>query len=110
MLDLLKKLKENNFLVALNNEVKEWNEHRISKFKLKKYFELIISSCDVGVAKPEREIYEILLDKIKISPEEIIFIDNREENLIPAKNLGIKTHLFKSKKLLVNWLREKGIE
>ena len=106
MLSLLRKLKENNLLVALNNEIKEWNEYRISKFKLNDYFESIISSCDVGVAKPDIKIYEILLDKLKKSPEDVIFIDNREENLIPAEKLGIKTHLFKSKEILVDWLKE----
>ncbi len=109
MINLLIELKSDNLLVALTNEIKEWNEYRISKFKLNDYFEFILASCDVGVAKPETKIYEILLDKLKLPKENIFFIDNHEENLIPAKDLGIKTHLFKNKNILVSWLKENNL-
>lgn len=110
MINFLNKLKKNYSLIALNNEMKELNEYRINKFNLREYFKLIISSCDVGVAKPDSKIYNILLDKLKASPEEVIFIDNRIENLTPAENLGIKTHLFKNKEELINWFKSIGIK
>ncbi|MDO8460028.1 MAG: HAD family phosphatase [Nanoarchaeota archaeon] len=110
MSEVLKKLKKNYFLAALNNEVKEWNEYRIDKFELNSYFKLIVSSCDVGVAKPDHQIYKILLDKIKIPADNLVFIDNREENLLPAKELGIKTHHFKNKELLLEWFKENNIQ
>jgi putative hydrolase of the HAD superfamily len=109
MVELLKKLNQKYFLVILNNEIKEWNEYRIKKFKLKDHFRLIVSSCDVGFAKPTPEIYKILLNRLNMLPGEIIFIDNRLENLVPAENLGIKTHLFKDKEELINWFNIIGI-
>lgn len=46
--------------------------------------------------KPEREIYEHLIKKYNLNPKSCIFIDDREENLIEASNLGINTVLFRS--------------
>ncbi len=109
MLNLIQKLNKKYILGILNNEVKEWNEYRIKKFKLKDYFKIIISSCDVGAAKPDSKIYEILLKKLNMNSDEVIFIDNRIENLYPAEKIGIKTHLFKNKEDLVRWLNNLGI-
>jgi putative hydrolase of the HAD superfamily len=110
MINLLNKLKENYSLAVLNNEIKELNEDRIDKFNLREYFKLIISSCDVGFAKPDSEIYRILLNKINARPEEIVFIDNRIENLAPAEKLGIKTHLFENKDKLTWWFKKLGVD
>lgn len=109
MVELLLDLKNKYHLFALTNDIKEWIEYRINNFKLNHYFEKIISSCDVGMQKPDLDIYEHLLKEIQFKPEEVIFIDNREENLAPAEKLGIKTHHFKSKQELELWLQSEKI-
>lgn len=110
MIELVKKLKENYLLVVLNNESKGWNQYRIKKFYLNDYFELIFSSSDVGLAKPDKKIYKLVLNNLKgINPSEVLFIDNREENLPPAEELGIKTILFKNKNSLIKELGKFGI-
>ena len=48
----------------------------------------------VGAIKPEPEIYQILIDKYRLIPENCIFIDDREANLASARNLGFQTILF----------------
>lgn len=57
------------------------------------YAEIIISS-DVGAMKPNKEIYEIAQKRLKIKPEEILFIDDKEENLVIPREMGWKTVLF----------------
>ncbi|MCR5785706.1 MAG: HAD family phosphatase [Eubacterium sp.] len=44
--------------------------------------------------KPEKEIYEILLDRYNLKAEECVFIDDKEENIEGAKALGFETILF----------------
>jgi epoxide hydrolase-like predicted phosphatase len=61
-------------------------------------FDATIVSCDVGVRKPDKEIYKLTLKKLKIQAKETLFIDNRDWNLIPGKKLGMKTVLFKNNK------------
>ena len=59
-----------------------------------KYSETILSS-DVGLMKPDRRIYEMAQEKLKdINPNEILFIDDKPENLVEPTNLGWKTFCF----------------
>src|SRR3990167_4715453 len=67
----------------------------------KKNFDIIIISYEVKMRKPNLEIYDLLLKKIKnknkqIKNSEIIYIDDRSYNLEPAKKHGIKTILFRN--------------
>lgn len=73
------------------------------------YFDLIISSSDIGLAKPDKRIYGYLIDRLGVKPEEIIFIDNRKENLLPANSLGIKTFHFTNKDELEIWLKQEKL-
>jgi putative hydrolase of the HAD superfamily len=47
-----------------------------------------VFSCNEGVVKPDRRIYQILLDRFSLVPEECVFLDDKEENIEAAKALG----------------------
>lgn len=57
-----------------------------------------ILSCDVKLCKPEKEIYERLLEKYSLKPEECIFLDDLERNINAANELGIHGVVFKGLK------------
>lgn len=57
-------------------------------------FDIVILSCDVGLRKPDSEIYKLTLKRLGLRADECIFIDDKEEYLTPAKKLGIKTILY----------------
>lgn len=61
-------------------------------------FDVVILSCEVGLKKPDPEIYLLAINKLGVKPEECIFIDDKKENLKPAKEMGIKTVLAKNPK------------
>jgi putative hydrolase of the HAD superfamily len=52
-------------------------------------FKPVVISSRVGVAKPDPKIYKIILEKLSLEPTEVIFIDNRPGNLVPAKAMGM---------------------
>jgi len=56
-------------------------------------FDSVVLSSDVGFAKPDIEIYELLLKTTGYQPEETVFIDDQEKCLVPARNLGFQTVL-----------------
>ena len=59
-LELLGEIDTRNlFLATLNNESRDLNDHRIATLGLWRYFQTLLSSCYVGVKKPEQEIYEL---------------------------------------------------
>jgi putative hydrolase of the HAD superfamily len=67
------------------------NLQRIEKFGLRKIFRLFVSSCYVGLRKPESGIYRLATEITQINPEECCFIDDRALNLEGAANLGMRT-------------------
>jgi len=56
-------------------------------------FDPLIFSHQVGLAKPDIAIYELVLQQLNLKPEECIFIDDIEKNLLPAQELGMQTVL-----------------
>ncbi len=81
-------------LGTINNEPRELNEHRIHEFNLRREFKVFFSSCYLGVRKPEERIYEVALSVTQRSPDECLFIDDRELNLECARQLRFRTIHF----------------
>jgi len=59
-------------------------------------FDAVIDSSAVALRKPDRRIYELVLDRIGRTPAESVFIDDFEENLPPAHELGMAVVHFES--------------
>uniref|UniRef100_A0A8B9W2Q6 Bifunctional epoxide hydrolase 2 n=1 Tax=Bos mutus grunniens TaxID=30521 RepID=A0A8B9W2Q6_BOSMU len=59
--------------------------------ELKPHFDFLIESCQIGMVKPDPQIYKFVLDTLKISPSEVVFLDNFETNLKPAHEMGMVT-------------------
>lgn len=57
-------------------------------------FEGEVVSCEEGVVKPMPEIYDILLSRYNLQPQQTLFIDDREENVAAAAEKGIATFHF----------------
>jgi len=79
------------FMGTINNESRELNVFRIEKFGLREIFEVFVSSCFVGLRKPESGIYKLAIDITQMKPEECCFIDDRALNLECAAGLGMQT-------------------
>ncbi len=78
-------------LATLNNESLELNRYRIERFGLNNHFDLFLSSCFLGVAKPEEAIYRIALHVTLREPHACVFIDDRGLNVERAAALGMRT-------------------
>ena len=83
-------------MATLNNESRELNEYRIRYFGLCELFDVFFSSCWLGVRKPTRQIYERVLGMTQADPASSVFVDDREQNLAPARALGMQTIRFTS--------------
>ena len=58
---------------------------------------VIVDSSIEKCTKPDKEIYEIAQERAKVKAEEILFVDNKEKNLVVPKGMGWKTFLFDSR-------------
>jgi putative hydrolase of the HAD superfamily len=90
-------------LAALNNEGRELNAYRIEKFDLARNFVAFFSSCYVGLRKPDEAIYRLALEVTQQTAGRCVFIDDREENLVSPRRLGVRTiHFQNAAQLLVD--------
>jgi putative hydrolase of the HAD superfamily len=96
-------------LMTINNESAELNQYRLEQFGLRDIFTTFFSSCWVGVLKPARRIYEVALGMSQADPAGSVFIDDREQNLEPARVLGIHTIRFTDALQLGQELAELGV-
>jgi putative hydrolase of the HAD superfamily len=96
-------------LATLNNESRELNDYRIETFGLRRYFSLFLSSCYLGLKKPEEEIYRVAVDVTQHRPEQCVFIDDRELNLECAGRAGINPVHFENAEQLRAALNELGV-
>ena len=93
--------KESRFtLMTLNNEADELNRHRIAKFGISGIFEAFLSSCWLGVRKPTQRFYSRALAIAQADPRTSLFIDDRTQNIAPARALGMTAILFQSSEQL----------
>ena len=72
-------------------------------------FDEVILSCEVGLRKPEKEIYMLAARALRVEPCSCVYIDDREEYLLPAKQLGMKTIHYQNTKNLVFQLKGAGV-
>jgi len=96
-------------LATLNNESRELNDYRIEAFGLRRYFSLFLSSCFLGLKKPEEEIYRVAVDVTQHRPEQCVFIDDRKLNLECADRAGIHPVHFENAEQLRASLNELGV-
>lgn len=97
-------------MATLNNESLDLNLHRIEQFKLRKHFSFFISSCFVGLRKPETAIYRLALNLSQREPAECVFIDDRALNVERAGELGIHAIQYRSPEQLTAELAKLGVE
>ena len=58
------------------------------------FFAACYVSGELGLLKPDAEIYRHVLDDLGITPAEAVFVDNRESNVAGAEALGVTGHVF----------------
>jgi putative hydrolase of the HAD superfamily len=96
-------------LGTLNNEARETNDYRFAQFGLRQYFKVALSSCYVGLRKPEPAIYRRALDILGAPPTRVLFIDDRPENVAVAADSGMQTICFESEDALRPQLKTLGV-
>ena len=91
-------------VISINNEGKELNDYRVAKFDLHLFFDAFVSSCEVGMRKPDPGIFKLAMGIAQVSPEQCVYFDDRIMFVNAAQRLGIRsfqhTDLESTKKIL----------
>jgi putative hydrolase of the HAD superfamily len=92
MLALIRGIKEKYGIkiAVVSNEGRELNNYRIKTFKLGEFVDFFISSCFVHFRKPDADIFKVALDIAQVSPEKVIYLEDRPMFVQVADTLGIQ--------------------
>ena len=97
-------------LYAITNFSDEfWPPFRLREAEIFDLFEDIVVSGTERMVKPDPAIYRLALDRFGLSPQEAIFIDDREDNVRAAEALGIAGHHFHGAEPLRTELERRGL-
>ena len=106
MVELVRELHGTVKLGILTNNVKEavWRDGVPVEL-----VDVIVDSSDVGLRKPDPRIYEHLLAEMQTNADEIVYFDDLEENLPPARELGIVALWFENPDACRQQLADVGV-
>lgn len=109
LIKILPRLSRNYKLALICNASSQIIRPIFVKYEIEHYFNQIIISSEVGVSKPQAEIYLLMLDRLSIKPSEAVFIDDRQTNIDGAEAIGIKGILYNDFKELVEEFYSLGL-
>lgn len=107
--DLLADLRKRYPLYLISNTNKMHFDHIKENFKILRHFKKTFPSHEVGARKPDREIYEKVLRRIRLRPEQTVFVDDKKEFVDGARKVGMNAIVFRNKSQLIRDLRKLGI-
>lgn len=81
-------------LGLISNDSARWSRYLREKFRINKYFDAVSVSGELKMWKPNEDIFRYTLNKLGVSYEDCVYVDDREHNLQTAKRLGMRTVLF----------------
>ena len=105
---ILKDLSKNYNLFLLSNTNQIHINHIKQKIGKERYLDLygtfdkVYYSHEIGLRKPDEEIFKFVIKKEKIIPTETFFIDDSIQHTNSAKKLGIKTYNLNNKEDIIN--------
>jgi putative hydrolase of the HAD superfamily len=104
LLRVLARLQKTANIVALSNitEMRMAVDERLGIYH---YFDRLFLSCQLGMRKPHKRIYRYALKHLKVRPEQVLFIDDKEANVAAARELGMNTIRFTGDATLFGELR-----
>ncbi|MFA5200025.1 MAG: HAD hydrolase-like protein, partial [Candidatus Omnitrophota bacterium] len=99
-----------NYETALLSNINTLHyEYLKEKFPVFGVFDKIFLSFEMGLIKPDKEIYKKVIGELKVTAKEIFYTDDRKELVESAASLGMKAKIFVNFAQLMSDLEEAGI-
>lgn len=96
VIELIESLKGKYILALVSNSDAEFLKKLLAKHDLNRLFDKVFISGEMGIAKPSHKFFDYVLNKLQLSAEEVLFIDDQQKNIVAASERGIKGIQFQS--------------
>ncbi len=91
--DIIKQLKSDSKVVCGTNTIDSHYYYLLNQGDYDIFDEVYASNL-MGISKPDPDFYRYILKKERITPENTVFVDDSEENILSAQKIGINSILF----------------
>jgi epoxide hydrolase-like predicted phosphatase len=106
LLDLIRDLRASYKIGLLSNAPDKLGYWLDENWDIKRFFDAVVYSAEVGIAKPDPRIYHLVLEELKVKPSQSLFIDDTPDNVEAAIALGMKAIRFTNTRTLRDELRQ----
>ena len=96
LVDFIRDLRPRLRTALLTNAFGAARHELTHRWKIADAFDAIIVSAEEGVIKPHPRIYRLALERLGVAPQEALFIDDVEENVVGARAVGMHALRFES--------------
>jgi len=108
--EILAELKKRGYkLGIITNTVTSREEHvriALRRIDVEKYFDVVVTSVDVGSNKPDEKIFQVALKAVDVKPEEAVMVGNRiAADILGGNRIGMKTILYKWNERYLNEIK-----
>ena len=110
MVDLARRVKSGGTTTAVLSNASTNLESDMTEMQLDDVFDVVANSSRLGVCKPEPEIYAQVTRLVGVEPERILFVDDREPNVVAAVEAGWHAVVMRSVDRFDGVLRRLGID
>jgi putative hydrolase of the HAD superfamily len=96
LVEYANELKKSYKIALLSNSASKYLRDELKKYDIEKLFDLILISSEVGLIKPEPEIFRYIMGQLAVDAEECVFIDDNMRHVNAAASIGIKSIQYTS--------------
>jgi putative hydrolase of the HAD superfamily len=96
LLDYITQLRPKYRIGMLSNIASDWVRQEFLSAEEQKLFDAMIFSHDVGMAKPDREIFELAAERLGVTPGECVLIDDSPRHVTGAQAAGMQGIIYEN--------------
>jgi putative hydrolase of the HAD superfamily len=89
MVDAVREIRASDLLTGLVSN--SWSTDHYDRALLAELFDAVVISAEVGLHKPQPEIYRLAAERLEVEPERCVFVDDLRENCEGAEAVGMTT-------------------
>lgn len=108
LLETAERIRERGYKTGMISNLSDLHAQINRERGLLEPFDVCILSCEVGLIKPQKEIFQLAVQKLGLRPEECVFIDDREKYLSVPRDMGFRVIHYKGNKELIEELKVIG--
>jgi putative hydrolase of the HAD superfamily len=108
VVELIGQLKA-SYRIALLSNADRWLHDVLRQNNLEQLFNCVVLSSEVGMQKPQPEIFEFTVGRLQVKPNEAVFVDDIEDFVGAAEKLGIRGVVFEDAAQLRQELKRLGV-